>query len=82
MLPHRTAKKKPLHEVSMVVINCLQMGNAFPGNPEAVKINVRSPSTPEVHRIKIVNLGLGKSDKESNYLARRIGNCGRVAAYL
>ncbi|KAM3714043.1 hypothetical protein ACJW31_01G301700 [Castanea mollissima] len=82
MLSRRTAKKKPPHEVSTAPIECLQMGSAFPRNPEAMKINIRRPSTPEVCRIKIVDLRLVKAGEESCSLARGIGNCSRAATYL
>ena len=82
MLPHRMAEKKPSHEVSTAAIDCLQMGKALIGNPEAMEINIRRPSTPEVYRIKIVDLRLVKASEESRNLACGIGNCSRAAAYL
>ena len=82
MLPRRTAEKKPLREVSVDAIDCLQMGKALLGNLKAMKINIRRPSTPEVRRIKIVDLRLVKAGEESRSLTRGIGNCNRVAAYL
>ena len=82
MLPRKTAEKKPLHEVSADAIDCLQMGKALLGNPNATEINIRRPSTPEVRRIKIVDLRLVKAGEESRSLTREIGNYNRVAAYL
>ena len=77
MLPRKMAKKKPSHEVSMAPIDCLQVGSTLPRNPEAVEINISRTNTPEVHRIKIINLGLVKAGEESRSLAHRIWNCSK-----
>ena len=47
-----------------------------------MKINTRGPSTPEICEIKIIGLGLVKSEEERGGLARWIKNCGRTAANL
>ena len=82
MLPRRTAEKKPLYEVSVATINCLQMGNALLENSEAMEINIRRPNTPKVRKIKIVNLKLVKAGEENRSFACGIENCSRAAPYL
>ena len=58
------------------------MRDALPRDPKAMEINIRGPSTLEIHRIKVVGLGLVKLDKEGSSLTRWIRNCGRIAANL
>ena len=82
MLPCRTAEKKPLHEVSAAAIDYLKMGKVLLRNPVAVEVKIRRPSTPEVRRIKIVNLGLVEASKEGRNLAYGIWNCVRAATHL
>ena len=82
MLPRGFAKKKSLHEVPTAIVNCLQMRDALPKDPKAMKINIRGSNTPKICRIKIIGLGLVKSDEEGNSLTRRIMNCGKITANL
>ena len=82
MLPCRTAEKKPPHEVFAATIDCLQIGKTLLRNLEAVEANIRRSNTPEVRRIKIVNLGLVEVSKEGHSLAHGIWNCVRVAVHL
>ena len=82
MLPHGMAKKKSPHEVPTTPIDCLQMRSTLPRNPKAVEVNIRKPSTLEVHRIKIINLGLVKASEEGLSLVHRIWNHSRTVAHL
>ena len=43
-----------MHKIPTTVINFLQVGNALPGNPETVKVNIRNSSIPKVRRIKVI----------------------------
>ena len=82
MLPRGLAKKKPLHKVPTAIVHYLQMRDALPRDPKAMEINIRGPSTLEIHRIKVVGLGLDNLDKEGSSLTRWIRNCGRTVANL
>ena len=82
MLPRGSAKEKPLHEIPMAVEDYLQVGDALPKNPKTMEVNIRSSSTLEVHRIKIVDLELAKSDEEGNSLTCWIKNDGRTTTNL
>ena len=82
MLPHGSTKEKPLHEIPMVVEDYLQVGDALPENPKTMEVNIRSSSTLEAHRIKIIGLGLVKSDEEGSSLTCWIKNSGRTVANL
>ena len=68
MLPHGSAKEKPLHEIPMVVEDYLQVGDALPENLKTMEVNIRSSSTLEARRTKIIGLGLVKSDEEGSSL--------------
>ena len=82
MLLCGSAKKKPLYEVPMAIVDYLQMKDALPKNPKAMKINLKGSNTLEICRIKIISLRLVKSNVEGNSLACWIRNCGRTAAVL
>ena len=82
VIPRGSAKMKSLHEVPTAIVNCLQMRDALPKDPKAMKINIRGFSTPEICMIKIIGLGLVKLDEEGNNLACRIRNCGRTTVNL
>ena len=45
ILPRRSTKEKPLHEVPMAAIDRLQVGDALFRNLEAMKIYIRSSNT-------------------------------------
>ena len=68
MLPHGSAKEKPLHEIPMTVKDYLQVGDALPKNPKTMEVDIRSSSTLEVCKIKTVGLGLVKLDEEGSAL--------------
>ena len=82
VLPCGSAKRKPLHEVPMAILYCLQTGNALLKDSKAMEINIRGPSTLEIHRIKVVVLRLVKLGEESSNLTHWIKNSGRAAANL
>ena len=82
VLPYRTTKEEPLHEISTATIDCLKVGDALLRNPEAIKVNVRSSNTPEVRRVKVIGLGLVKSSKEGSSLTHRVRNGSRTTANL
>ena len=58
------------------------MRDAFLRDPRAMKINIKGSSTLEVHRIKIIALGLVKLDEEGSSLTCWIKNCGKTIANL
>ena len=82
MLPHGSTKEKPLHEIPMVVEDYLQVGDALPKNLKTMEVNIRSSSALEVRRIKIVGLGLVKSDEEGSSLTCRVRSGGRTTTNL
>ena len=55
-----------MHEVSVAVVDCLQMGDALLKNSKTMKVNIRGSSTPKVRRIKIIGLGMVKLDEEGS----------------
>jgi len=82
VLPHGSAKRKPLHEIPTASVYCLQIGNALLKDSEAMEINIRRPSTLEIHRIKVIGLRLVKPDEESSSLTHRIRDYGKIVANL
>ena len=82
MLPRGSAKRKPLHEIPTVSVYYLRMGNTLPKDSEAMEINIRRPSTLEIHRIKVIGLRLVKPDEESSSLTHWIKDYGKTAANL
>jgi len=58
------------------------MRSTILGNSKAMKVYIRRPRTPEVCRIKVINLRLIKTSKEGCGLTHRVQNCGRTAAHL
>ena len=52
----------------MAVEDYLQVGDALPKNPKTIEVNIRSFSTLKAHMIKIIGLGLVKSDEEGSSL--------------
>ena len=58
------------------------MGDALFRNLEAMKVNIRSFSTLEVCRIKVVGLGLVKLSKEGSGLTHRVRHGGRTTTNL
>ena len=52
----------------MAVEDYLKVGDALLKNPKTMEVNIRSSSTLEAHRIKIIGLGLVKSDEEGSSL--------------
>ena len=82
VLPCASAKDKALHEVPIVVIDCLQVRDALLKNLKAMKVNIRSSSTSKVCRIKVVGLGLVKLVEESSNLTRWVRNGGRTTTNL
>ena len=51
VLPHGSAKRKPLHEIPAASVYCLQTGNTFLKDLEAIEINIKGPSTLEIRKI-------------------------------
>ena len=82
MFPRGSAKKKASHKVPTAVTDCLQIGDALPGNSKTVKVNIGGSSTLEICRIKIIGLELVKLDEEGSGLACWIRNFGRTVANL
>ena len=82
MLPYGLAKEKPLHEIPTAVKDYLQVGDALPKNPKTMEVNIRSSSTLEACRIKIIGLGLVKLDEEGSSLTCQMKNDGRTVANL
>ena len=80
MLPHGSAKEKPLHEIPTAIKEYLQVGDALPKNSKTMEVNIKSSRILEVHRIKIVGLRLVKSDEEGSSLTYWIKNSGRTVA--
>ena len=54
----------------MAIVNCLQMRNALPKDPKAMKINIKGSSTPEIHKIEVIGLRLVKLNEKGNSLTR------------
>ena len=81
-VPSRTAKVESLYEVTAATIDRLQMRSTILRNPEVMEVYIRRPRTPEVCRIKVINLRLIKMSKEGCDLTYRVQNCGRTATYL
>ena len=75
-------KEESLHEISMAAINHLQIGDTLLKNSEAMKVNIRSSSTLEVHKNKVIGLGLVESGKEGNGLIHKVRNGGKIATNL
>ena len=71
-------KEESLQEISMAAITHLQIGDTLLKNSEAMKVNIRSSSTLEVHKIKVIGLGLVESGKEGNDLIHRVRNGGKL----
>ena len=82
VLPRGSAKKKPLHEVLTAIVHYLQVRNTFPKDLKAMEINIREPNTLEISKIKVVGLGLVKSNEEGSSLTHWIRNYGRTVANL
>ena len=70
VFPHKTTKKKSLHEIFAATIDCLQTGDKLLKFLEAMEINIRRPSTPEVRRVKVIGLGLVEMDEEDSSLTQ------------
>ena len=71
-----------MHKVTTVTIDRLQMRSTILGNSEAMEVYIGRPRTPEVCRIKVINLKLIKTSKEGCSLTHRVWNCGKIAAHL
>jgi len=71
-----------LHEVTTATIDRHQMRGTILGISEAMEVYVGRPRTPEVCRIKVINLRLVKTSEKGYDLTHRVRNCGRTAAYL
>ena len=82
MLSGKTAKVESLHEVTTATIDRLQMRSTILGNFEAMELYIGRPRTPEVCRIRVINLRLIKTSKNGGDLIHRVRNCGRTAAHL
>ena len=82
VFPHKKTKKKSLHEISAATIDYLQTGDTLLKYLEAMEINIRRPSTPEVQRAKVIGLGLVETGEEGNSLTHRIRNGGKTATNL
>ena len=82
VLPRKSTKEKSLHKVPTAIIDHLQVGDALLRNLEAIKINIRSPSTSEVCRIKVIDLRQAKLGKEGSGLTRQIRNGGKTTTNL
>ena len=46
-----SAKRKPLHEIPTASVYCLQTGNTFLKDLEAIEINIKGPNTLEIRKI-------------------------------
>ena len=76
------AKAESLHKVTTATVDCHQMGSTILRNSEAMGVYIGRPRTPEVYKIKVINLRLIKTSKEGYGLTHRVRNCGRIAAHL
>ena len=76
------AKAESLHEVTAAPIDRLQMRSTILGNFEAMELYIGRPRTPEVGKIKVINLRLIKTSKNGGDLIHRVRNCGRTVAHL
>ena len=65
MLPRRTAKGEPLHEISTATVNYLQLHNAILKFPIPMKVHIRRLSTLEVYQIKVICLDPLKISKKA-----------------
>ena len=82
VLSVRTAKVESLHKVTMATVDYHQMGSTILGNSEAMEVYIGRPKTPEVCRIKVINLRLIKTSKEGCDFTHRVRNCGKIVAHL
>ena len=82
MFLSKTAKAEFLHEVIAATIDRPQMRSIILGNSEAMEVYIGSPRTPEVYRIKVINLRLIKTSKEGCGLTHRVRNYGKTTAHL
>ena len=75
-------EKESLHEIFTATIDCLQVGDTLLKYPEAMKINIRRLSTPEVQWVEVVGLSLVKAGEESNSVTHNVKNGGRTTTNL
>ena len=71
-----------MHEVTTVTVECLQMRSTILKNSKVMKVYIGRPRTPEVYRIKVINLRLIKMSKKDCGLTHKVQNYGRTAAHL
>ena len=82
MLSSRTTKAKPLHKITMVVVNHHQVRNAVLRDSEAMEICIRRPRALEICRTQVIILRLIKAGEEGYSFIRRVRDGGRTAAHL
>ena len=81
VLSGRTTKAESLHKVTTAVIDHRQVRNTILSDSEAMEIYKKRSRTPELCRVKVINLGLVKTGKKCCSFTHKIRS-GRIAAHL